>query len=111
MADATSREFGRDFRDADWWWNFFKKQWWLDFLKEFVEGITIVTMMFFISGKVEQLDKNGLRKTLGQILTMSLVLALLNSLLAVLDQESHLKIKEGMKASVGGTMLAVMARR
>lgn len=76
-----------------------------EFLKEFVEGFVLLTVIFAI------MDKPLDQKTWLRITKISLLLGGVNTLMAWLDQDSHEKIKQGMKSSVGNTMMAAAFMR
>lgn len=71
-----------------------------DFIRESIEAFVFILVIFMISDKT--VDKESILR----ILKISLVLGMVNVGLALFDEESHAKVKDGMKSSLGNTMLA-----
>lgn len=77
-----------------------------EFLKETLEGFVLITVIFTI------MEKPLTKETLTRIAKISVLLGIVNTVMAWVDQESHEKIKQGMKSQVGTTMLtAALTRR
>jgi len=78
-----------------------------EFLKETLEGFALIVVIFSVTDKPMHTKKTWFR-----IAKISVLLGAVNAAMSYFDEESHGKIKEGMKASLGNTMLAsVVGRR
>ena len=71
-----------------------------DFIRESLESFVLILVIFMISDKT--IDSESMLK----ITKISLLLGTVNVGLALFDQESHAKVKEGIKNTLGSTMLA-----
>jgi glycerol uptake facilitator-like aquaporin len=71
-----------------------------DFIRESIEAFVLILVIFMISDKAVDTE------SLLRITKISLVLGVVNVGLALFDVESHAKVKDGMKSSLGNTMLA-----
>lgn len=71
-----------------------------DFIRESIEAFVLILVIFMIS------DKSVDAESILRITKISLVLGVVNVGLALFDEESHAKVKDGMKSSLGNTMLA-----
>jgi hypothetical protein len=76
-----------------------------EFFKESLEGMVLIVLIFTISDK-----PIGTPKAMFRIAKLSALIGAINATMLLFDEKSHVKIKEGMKASLGMTMLAVMGR-
>ena len=72
-----------------------------EFLKETLEGFALLVVIFSVTDK--PMNK---KQTWFRIAKISVLLGAVNASMSYFDEESHGKIKEGMKASLGNTMLA-----
>ena len=71
-----------------------------ELFKETLEGFFLLLVIFTIT------DKPWNQETFWRLTKISLLLGAVNTGMAFFDEESHVKVKEGMKASLGNTMLA-----
>ena len=72
-----------------------------EFLKETLEGFALLVVIFSVTDK--PMNK---KQTWFRIAKISVLLGAVNAGMSYFDEESHGKMKEGMKASLGNTMLA-----
>ena len=72
------------------------KEYALEFVREFVEAMAIMTAVYLIMERPFDV----------KILKVAFFLSLLSTAMHVFDEESHAKMKEGMKAAVGNTVVA-----
>lgn len=70
-----------------------------DFIRESIEAFVLILVISMISDKT--VDKESILR----ITKISLVLGVVNVCLALYDEESHTKVKDSMKSSLGNTML------
>jgi len=70
------------------------------FVRECMEAFILTLVIFMISDKPINQD------TIQRVVKISLLLGGTNVGLALFDEESHVKVKDGMKNSLRNTMLA-----
>ena len=73
-----------------------------DTLKEAVEAFCYLYVILLISERPIDLPR---------ILRISLMLGVIQTAMAYFDEEGHVKIKEGMKASVGNSVITSAIRK
>jgi gamma-glutamyl-gamma-aminobutyrate hydrolase PuuD len=71
-----------------------------NFVRECMEAFILTLVIFMIS------DKPMNKDTMQRILKISLLLGGVNVALPLFDEESHVRVKDGMKNSLRHTMLA-----
>lgn len=71
-----------------------------NFVRECMEAFILTLVIFMIS------DKPINQNTMQRVVKISLLLGGVNVALALFDEESHIKVKDGMKNSLRTTMLA-----
>lgn len=71
-----------------------------DFIRESIEAFFLILVIFLIADKT--IDKDSMLR----ITKTSLLLGMVNIGLALFDEESRAKVNDGMKRSLGNTMLA-----
>jgi glycerol uptake facilitator-like aquaporin len=71
-----------------------------DFIRESIEAFVLILVIFMISDKT--IDKRNMRR----IAKISLLVGMVNVGLALFDTEGYARVKDGMKSSLGNTMMA-----
>lgn len=78
-----------------------------EFLEEFTEALFVVLVMYAVIGK-------SIKETMAlwkDILKWSLLLGTVNTIFNIVDHETHQRIKEGMKSSIGMAMFRSITLR
>jgi predicted PurR-regulated permease PerM len=78
-----------------------------EFIEEFIEAVFVVIIMYLVVGKTLK----EIPKLWKDILKYSLLLGTVNTVVDIFDHETHQRIKEGMKSSIGTAMFRTIALR
>lgn len=78
-----------------------------EFIEEFIEAVFVVIIMYAVVGKTMK----EMIASWKDILKYSLALGTVNTVVDIFDHETHQRIKEGMKSSIGTAMFRSIALR